>query len=43
MPRIFDNMVLRTARKGAYAGRTFYGCSNYPRCHGIVNLVERRQ
>lgn len=25
-------LVLRTARQGRYAGRSFYGCSNYPRC-----------
>ncbi len=31
-------MVLRTARKGRYAGSAFYGCSNYPDCRGIVNL-----
>jgi restriction system protein len=42
-PKCGAPMVLRTAHKGAYAGRTFYGCSNYPRCHGIVNLVARRQ
>jgi restriction system protein len=42
-PKCGAPMVLRTARKGAYAGQTFYGCSNYPRCQGIVNLVERRQ
>jgi len=36
-PKCGAPMVLRTARKGAYAGRTFYGCSNYPRCQEIVN------
>ena len=25
-------LVVRTARQGRYAGRSFYGCSNYPRC-----------
>ena len=25
-------MVLRTAQKGAYAGRQFYGCPNFPQC-----------
>ena len=25
-------LVLRTARQGVYAGRQFYGCSNYPSC-----------
>ncbi len=31
-------MVLRTARKGANAGSRFWGCSNFPRCKGIVNI-----
>lgn len=31
-------MVLRTARRGPHAGMQFYGCSNYPVCHGIVNV-----
>ena len=25
-------LVIRTAKKGAYAGNQFYGCSNYPKC-----------
>lgn len=25
-------LVVRTARKGSYAGSQFYGCSNYPKC-----------
>lgn len=29
-------MVLRTARSGANQGDQFWGCSNYPRCRGIV-------
>ncbi len=33
-------MVLRTAKRGARAGKQFYGCSNYPACHGIVNVGE---
>ena len=30
-------MVLRTAKQGARAGSKFWGCSNYPKCKGIVN------
>jgi HJR/Mrr/RecB family endonuclease len=41
-PKCGAPMVLRTAHKGAYAGRTFYGCSNYPRCRGIVNVVHHQ-
>jgi len=31
-------LVLRTARKGANAGKQFYGCSNYPKCRYIKSL-----
>ena len=37
-PDCQSSMVLRTARKGRNAGGQFWGCSNYPRCKGIVNL-----
>ena len=40
-PRCGRATILRTARQGRYAGQQFYGCSGYPRCHGIVNLVAR--
>lgn len=36
-PRCGGTLVLRTARKGANAGNSFYGCSNYPRCRYIQN------
>jgi restriction system protein len=29
-------MVERTARKGKWAGNTFWGCPNFPKCKGIV-------
>lgn len=32
-------MIKRKATKGAYAGKEFYGCSNYPKCRGIVNIM----
>jgi len=41
-PKCGAPMVLRTARKGAYVGRNFYGCSNWPRCRGIVNVVHHQ-
>ena len=31
-PLCGGRLVLRTAHSGAYAGRQFYGCSNYPSC-----------
>lgn len=39
-PRCGSPMVLRTAKRGTRAGKQFYGCSNYPACHGIVNIGE---
>ena len=39
-PKCGAPMVKRTARKGARAGKPFYGCSNYPKCRGIVNLEQ---
>ncbi|MGA2656677.1 MAG: four helix bundle suffix domain-containing protein [Verrucomicrobiota bacterium] len=37
-PRCGKPMALRTARKGAYAGSQFWGCSNYPECRGVRGL-----
>ena len=31
-------MVLREARRGAYAGQKFWGCTNYPKCRGTRPL-----
>jgi len=31
-------MARRTARKGPYAGKQFWGCTGYPRCKHIVNI-----
>ncbi len=31
-------MVLRCAKRGKRAGKKFWGCSAYPKCHGIVNM-----
>lgn len=35
-PRCGSEMVLRTAKTGPNQGEKFWGCSNYPRCRGIV-------
>ena len=37
-PSCGAKMVLRTARKGRYKGRQFWGCSNYPRCKEIIDI-----
>ena len=31
-PKCGGSLVLRNAKKGKYAGQSFFGCSNYPRC-----------
>ncbi len=31
---------LRTARHGANAGNQFWGCTNYPRCKGIISPAQ---
>ncbi len=35
-PTCGSAMVLRTAKRGAQAGSSFYGCSRYPHCKGIL-------
>jgi restriction system protein len=35
-PSCHSPMVLRTAKRGRHTGRSFWGCSNFPRCQVIV-------
>ena len=37
-PRCGGSLVLRVAKKGANAGNSFYGCSNYPKCRYVKNI-----
>nr|MCR5042363.1 NERD domain-containing protein [Clostridia bacterium] len=37
-PLCGSDLILRTGKRGAYAGRQFYGCSSYPRCRYIRNV-----
>ncbi len=37
-PRCGSAMVVREAKRGANAGSEFWGCLNYPKCHGTRNL-----
>lgn len=37
-PKCGAEMIKRIATKGANAGNTFYGCSNFPKCRGIINI-----
>ena len=36
-PKCGGQLVLRTAKQGANAGKQFYGCSNFPKCRYIRN------
>ena len=40
-PLCGEPMCRRTARKGANAGKMFWGCSAYPECKGIVNVSDK--
>lgn len=35
-PQCGSDMGLREAKQGKFAGRTFWGCSRFPKCKGIV-------
>ncbi len=41
-PKCGAPMVLRTARRGPYAGKKFYGCSRYPRCKATLPYNEEK-
>jgi restriction system protein len=35
-PKCGNSMLLRTAQRGANAGKRFWGCSSFPDCRGLV-------
>ncbi len=37
-PTCGGKLILRTATRGSYIGKRFYGCSNYPKCRFIRNI-----
>lgn len=37
-PKCGSAMVLRTAQKGPNAGQQFWGCSQFPKCRGVVSV-----
>ncbi|MBF0659277.1 NERD domain-containing protein [Psychrobacter sp. NG25] len=37
-PRCQGTMVKRVAKKGLNQGQTFFGCSKFPKCRGVVNI-----
>jgi hypothetical protein len=42
-PKCGGEMLLRTVRSGANQGGKFWGCSNYPRCRGIVQYADEAE
>lgn len=39
-PRCGGNLVLKTATRGANAGKQFWGCANYPKCRYIKSVEK---
>lgn len=37
-PKCNEKMVKRVAKKGATAGKAFWGCSSYPKCRGTISI-----
>ena len=37
-PKCGQAMIKRTVKKGANAGESFWGCSTYPKCRGMVKI-----
>ncbi len=38
-PRCNGEMLKRIAKKGARQGQSFYGCAQFPKCRGVVNIA----
>ena len=38
-PKCNGEMVKRTAKKGERQGQSFYGCAQFPKCRGVVNIA----
>jgi restriction system protein len=37
-PKCGSSMILREAKQGQNIGKNFWGCSNFPKCRGTVNI-----
>ncbi|MDM8568136.1 NERD domain-containing protein [Thiotrichales bacterium HSG1] len=37
-PKCGNKMVMREVKKGQNIGKKFWGCSNFPKCRGVVNI-----
>lgn len=40
-PKCGSGMVLRTAKSGANQGGQFWGCPNFPKCHGVLKYTPK--
>ena len=40
-PQCGTEMIERTAKRGQFAGKPFWGCQKYPKCTGIVQISSR--
>lgn len=40
-PKCGGKLILKTAARGASAGKQFYGCSNFPKCRYILSNNEK--
>jgi predicted RNA-binding Zn-ribbon protein involved in translation (DUF1610 family) len=38
-PKCGSVMILRETKKGQNRGKRFWGCSNFPKCRGVVNVT----
>ncbi|MGZ8224654.1 MAG: topoisomerase DNA-binding C4 zinc finger domain-containing protein [Methylobacter sp.] len=38
-PKCGGSMVLREIKQGQNIGKKFWGCSNFPKCRGVVNVT----
>lgn len=38
-PKCGGEMVIRKAKQGSNKGNSFWGCTNYPKCRGVVNVT----
>lgn len=39
-PRCGGNLIIRQAKRGSNTGKSFFGCSNYPKCRYIRNIEQ---
>ena len=38
-PKCGGEMIKRIAKKGQHQGQSFFGCSQFPKCRGVVNIA----